>query len=182
MKRLYLSSLLAVSMLGTAGAADAKVKPTVPSVSGSPLIKAIDRCRQIADPTQRLACYDSAAGALVNATTSGEVSVVDRGEVRQVRHSLFGFNLPRIPFFSGDTTANEAQEKLDSTITSVKALNNGYYQIEIADNKAVWVTIEDSINFDPPRPGQKIEILRGALGNYFLRINGQNGVRGKRVG
>ncbi len=95
---------------------------------------------------------------------------------------MFGFNLPRIPFFSGDTTANEAQDKIDTTITSVKALNNGYYQLVIADNNAVWVTTDDSINFDPPRAGQKIEIVRGALGNYFLRINGQVGVRGKRVG
>ena len=178
MKRRCLSSLILMSMMGLAGAAEAKGKPAPPS----PLVTAIDRCRQMTDPAQRLACYDSAANALVTATTSGEVSIVDRNEVRQVRHSLFGFNLPKVPFFSGDTTSNEAQEKLESTITSVRALNNGYYQIVIADNNAVWITTEDSINFDPPRPGQKITILRGALGNYFLRINGQLGVRGKRVG
>jgi hypothetical protein len=148
----------------------------------SPLVTAIDHCRQITAPMERLACYDKAAGALVNATTTGEVSIVDRNDVRKVRRSLFGFSLPKIPFFSGDTTANEAQEKLDSTITSVKALNNGYFQIVIADNNAVWVTTDDYTSFDPPKPGQKIEILRGALGNYFLRINGQLGVRGKRVG
>lgn len=179
MKRFCLSSFVAVvSMLAAASTAGAKDKPAPPS----PLVTAIDHCRQMTDPTQRLACYDSAANALLNATHSGEVSIVDRGEVRKVRHSLFGFNLPKIPFFSGDTTANEAQDKIDSTITSVKALNNGYYQMVIADNNAVWVTTDDSINFDPPRPGQKIEIIRGALGNYFLRINGQLGVRGKRVG
>jgi hypothetical protein len=180
MKRLYLSCFLLVSTLVGASAADAKGKPAPPSTS--PLVAAIDHCRQMTDPAQRLACYDSAANALVSATNSGEVSVVDRGEVRKVRHSLFGFNLPRIPFFSGDTTANEAQDKIDSTVKSVKALNNGYYQIVIADNNAIWITTEDSISFDPPRPGQKIEIVRGALGNYFLRINGQIGVRGKRVG
>lgn len=180
MNRLYLSSFLLASTLLASSVAGAKSKPAAPSAS--PLVTAIDRCRQIADPAQRLACYDSAASALVSATSSGEVSVVDRGEVRKVRHSLFGFNLPKIPFFFGDTTANEAQEKLDSTIKSVKVLNNGYYQIEIADNDAVWITTESSISFDQPRPGQKIEIVRGALGNYFLRINGQIGVRGKRVG
>ena len=180
MKRLYLKSFLVVSTLGLGTMADARAKPA--PAAGSPLVMAIDRCRQMTDPAQRLACYDSAAAALLNATNTGEVSIVDRGEVRKVRHSLFGFNLPRIPFFSGDTTANEAQDKIDTTITSVKALNNGYYQLVIADNNAVWVTTDDSINFDPPRAGQKIEIVRGALGNYFLRINGQVGVRGKRVG
>lgn len=159
------------------GPAIAKEKP-----APSPLVAAIDRCRQIPDAMQRLACYDAAAGALVQATNSGAVAVVDENEVKKVRHSLFGFSLPKVPFFSGDTTANEAQDKVDSTITKVTALNNGYYQLVIADNNAVWVTTDDSISFYPPKPGQKIEIVRGALGNYFLRINGQVGVRGKRVG
>jgi hypothetical protein len=178
-----MESLLRNGLLGLATAfiaaapAAAKEKPTP-----SPLVSAIDRCRQITDPMQRLACYDTAANALVSASNSGEVSVVDRGEVRKVRHSLFGFSLPKVPFFTGDTTAAEAQDKIDSTITSVKPLSNGYYQIVIADNGAVWMTTDSNISFDPPRPGQKVEIVRGALGNYFLRINGQVGVRGKRVG
>ena len=171
---------LAVVLLASAAPALGKDKAAPPA--SSPLVTAIDRCRKITDPMQRLACYDSAASALVTAASSGEVRIVDRNDVRKVRHSLFGFSLPKIPFFSGDTTANEAQDKLDSTITSVKALNNGYFQIVIADNNAVWMTTDDYTNFDPPRVGQKIEIVRGALGNYFLRINGQNGVRGKRVG
>jgi len=169
--------VLIAALMTVAAAAAAKEKP-----APSPLVSAIDRCRQIADPMQRLACYDAAAGALVQATNSGAVAVVDENEVKKVRHSLFGFSLPKIPFFSGDTTANEAQDKIDSTITKVTALNNGYYQLVIADNNAVWVTTDDSVSFYPPKPGQKIEIIRGALGNYFLRINGQVGVRGKRVG
>jgi hypothetical protein len=32
-----------------------------------------------------------------------------------------------------------------------------------------------------PKAGQKIEIKKGALSSYFLRINGQPGVKGKRV-
>jgi hypothetical protein len=178
MRRLIVGSLIALSAAIVGQAAQAKDKPT----PASPLVNAIDRCRQLKDPTQRLACYDSAAGALVTATASGDVSIVDRNEVRKVRHSLFGFSLPKVPFFSGDTTAGETQSKLDSTITSVRQLSNGYYRIVIADNNAVWETSDDTISFDPPRNGQKIEIIRGALGNYFLRINGQNGVRGKRVG
>jgi hypothetical protein len=174
---LTMRGLLVVAALFAAGPIAAKDK-----APPSPLVTAIDRCRQIADPTQRLACYDSAAGALVQAANAGTVAVVDQNEIRQARHSLFGFTLPKIPFFSGDTTADEAQRQLDSTITSVRPLNNGYYRIVIADNNAVWETSESNISFDPPRPGQKISILRGQLGSYFLRINGQIGVRGRRVG
>lgn len=165
-------------LLATApAAAKDKDKP-----APSPLVTAIERCRQIVDPTQRLACYDSAAGALVQAANTGTVAIVDQGEIRKARRSLFGFTLPKIPFFSGDSTSEEAQRQLDSTITSVRALNNGYFRIVIADNNAVWETTDSSISFDPPRAGQKITILRGPLGSYFLRIDGQVGVRGRRVG
>src|SRR5690242_1692763 len=47
---------LAVVLLASAGPIVAKEKP-----APSPLVNAIDHCRQITDPTQRLACYDSAA-------------------------------------------------------------------------------------------------------------------------
>lgn len=182
MGRLTRTNLVLVAALSVAATSvSAKDKPK-PGSTPSPLVAAIDRCRQISDPAQRLACYDSAASALVTAANSGAVAVVDQNEIRRARHSLFGFTLPRIPFFSGDTTADEAQRQLDSTITSVHALNNGYFRIVIADNNAVWETTDSSISFDPPRAGQKITIVRGPLGSYFLRINGQIGVRGRRVG
>src|SRR4051794_21035597 len=178
MKRPLALSLLVILAL-TAGPAISKDKD---KPTPSPLVAAIDRCRQIADAAQRLACYDSAANALVSAANSGAVAVVDQNEIRKARHSLFGFTLPKIPFFSGDTTADEVQRQLDSTITRVMALNNGYYRFVIADNNAVWETTDGNISFDPPRPGQKVTIIRGPLGSYFLRINGQVGVRGRRVG
>ena len=165
--------------VGAAGPATAKDKA---KPAPSPLVAAIDRCRQITDSTQRLSCYDTAANALVQAASTGAVAVVDQNEIRKARHSLFGFTLPKIPFFSGDETADEVQKQLDSTITSVSSLANGYYRIIIADNHAVWETQDSSISFDPPRAGQKITIVRGPLGSYFLRINGQVGVRGRRVG
>src|SRR5438309_6977723 len=98
MKHLLAGSLMAASVVSLATSAALAKDKTTPA---SPLVAAIDRCRQITDPTQRLACFDGAANALVKATASGDVSVVDRGEVRKVRHSLFGFSLPKVPFFAG---------------------------------------------------------------------------------
>ena len=177
MHRLAGSGRLMIAAFVAASPAMAKEKPAPPS----PLVSAIDRCRQVAVPTQRLACYDSAAGALVQATNAGTVAVVDQNEIRKARHSLFGFTLPRIPFFSGDSTADEAQRQLDSTITSVRALNNGYYRVVIADNGAVWETTDSSVSFDAPRPGQKITIVRGPLGSYLLVANHQQGVKVPRI-
>ena len=77
-------------------------------------------CRQIADPAQRLACYDRTAPALITASKSGEINVVDRGQLRQARRSLFGFSMPKLPFFAGDQSAGDAPDQIDTTIKSVR--------------------------------------------------------------
>jgi hypothetical protein len=159
-------------------AAIAQKKKSTPAPS--PLVSAIERCRQVADPTQRLACYDSAGGALVQAANRGDVTVVDRQQVQQARRSLFGFTMPKLPFLSGGDD-DQTATRLETTVKSVKALNNGRFQIVIADDGAVWEITEPPISFSPPLPGHKVTILRGPVGSYHLRVNGQVGVRGRRV-
>ena len=165
----------------TAAYAQAGNRPAQATQPENPLVKAIEACRQIPDPAQRVACYDAASNALVQATTSGQVRVVDRNEVRRARRSLFGFSLPRLPWFSGDDSQNDPDDRLDSTIKSAWLMKNvGRYRIVLADN-AVWETTESKVNWIAPRPGQKITILKGVLGNYFLRVDGQVGIRGRRL-
>ena len=80
--------LIVVAAIAAATPAPAKDKD---KPGPSPLVTAIDRCRQVADAMQRLACYDSAANALVAAANAGTVAVVDQNEIRKARRSLFGF-------------------------------------------------------------------------------------------
>lgn len=145
-------------------------------------IAALERCRAIADSGQRLACFDGAAAALIGASKRGDATIVDRSEVRQVRRSLFGFAMPKLPFFRGDDSASEAAEMLETRITSARPIGYGRFRITLADGNAVWETTESYSTFDPPRAGQPIKLRRGALGRYTLSINGQRGVTGKRVG
>src|SRR6185295_9795893 len=123
-------------------------------------------------------CYDRTAPALVTASKSGEINIVDRGQLRQARRSLFGFSMPKLPFFSGDTSAADTPDQIESTIKSVRE-GYGRYQFVITDGNAVWETTEDSISLREPRPGQKVVIRRGPMGSYFIRINGQTGVKGR---
>ena len=165
----------------TALLAQASNRPVAPTGANNPLVKALEACRQIPDPAQRVACYDAASTALVNATTKGDVRVVDQNEVRRARRSLFGFSLPRLPWFSGDDSQNDPDNRLDSTIKSAWLMNNvGRYRIVLADN-AVWETTESRLNWIAPRPGQKITILKGVLGNYFVQVDGQVGLRARRI-
>ena len=142
---------------------------------------ALDACRVITLDTARLACFDREASALLTASRSGELSVVDRADMRTARRSLFGFALPKLPFFAGDKSADEVPDSLDSTIVSAQGIANERYRIRIAAGDAIWETTESPLNLSTPRAGEKIVISKGALGSYFLRINGQVGVKGRRI-
>ena len=144
-------------------------------------LSAIDACRAIAADTARLACFDREAAALLAATASGQVSVVDRADMKAARRSLFGFALPRLPFFSGDKSAEDTVDQIESTIRSVQPIDNGRYRMTLADGDAVWETTESPMRLNMPRRGDKIVIKKASLGSYFLRIGGQIGVKGQRV-
>jgi hypothetical protein len=168
-------SLLAIGLV--AGAADAAKAP--PPLS--PYVNALDQCRQIADGGQRLACYDRAVPPFVTASRSGQINIVDRGELRQARRSLFGFSMPKLPFFAGDQSAGDTPDQIDTTIKSAREVGYGTFRIVVTEGNAVWETTEQSMGLDP-RSGQKITIRRGPLGSFFLRVEGQRSVKGRRVG
>jgi hypothetical protein len=148
----------------------------------SPLVGALAACRAIADPTERLACYDKEAGAFVTAAQSGEVAVVDKAEARKARKSLFGFAMPNLPFFSGDDSASEVSDTLESTITQASGIGYGKFRMTIAEGNAIWETTETYGTMRDPKAGDKISIKRGPLGSYMLRIGKNRGVKGRRVG
>lgn len=150
------------------------------------IVKDIDACRSIADPTQRLACFDRTAAALVTATQKREVVVLDEQEVKKTERSLFGFSLPRIPFFGGgdkDGKPGEAKPKLtqiESRITGIAPSGYGKWAFALADGSR-WQTIEMDTKLRP-RVGDPIVIERAALGSFRASINGAGLVRIRRTG
>ncbi|MFL6739559.1 MAG: hypothetical protein ACJ8E4_06075 [Sphingomicrobium sp.] len=174
-KLLPIVSLLALAALSTSTLAKEPPKT-------SPLVGALQTCRALADPTQRLACYDKEAGALLDAAQKGDVAVVDKSEVRQARKSLFGFAMPKVPFFSGDDTADAVSDTLETTVKSASGIGYGKFRIIVAEGDAVWETTETYGTMRDPRAGDKILIKRGPLGSYMLRIGSNRGVKGRRVG
>jgi hypothetical protein len=114
---------------------------------------------------------------------SEAVTVVSlEAAVRETRRSLFGFQIPKLPFFSGDDSADAVPDQIESTVKAVEEIGRGRYRIVIADHDAVWETIDSPMRLNAPRKGDKIIIKRGLIGAYFLRIDGQVGVKGRRVG
>lgn len=170
--------LAAAALAATGGAANAQT-PT----AGNPLVDRVVECRAMPDVPARVRCYDEAVDALAKATASGDVVVVDKEDVRKTRRSLFGFSLPKLPLFRGDSTAEEeAPDEIEAKIATVRGLGYGKYLI-VLDSGARWQTTEPPRGATPdPRPGEAIKISRGALGAYFISVDGRRAVKGMRVG
>jgi hypothetical protein len=143
----------------------------------SPLMGELARCKAQTDQMARLRCYDVAAAALDDASKRGDVIVVNREDVRETRRSLFGFNLPKLPFFGGDDSQDDEAEEIDLTIRSFQTLDYDRYVIEFDDGSR-WQTTE--ARPVKPRAGEKVTIKKASLGGYFLRVGGRF-VRGMRT-
>jgi hypothetical protein len=155
------------------------------SSSADRVLQSFSRCRTIEPAAARLTCFEQATTALEREVKGKQVTILDREEVTKARKSLFGFTVPRIGLFGGGgdsrVAAPEEAEftELNTTIVSVRPSGNGRVELRLAQDDAVWVTT-DPVAF-PPKPGAKIRIRKGALGNYFLAIAGDRAVRGMRL-
>lgn len=147
-------------------------------------LRALAACRGISDTQERLVCYDREALAVERAIASGDLVALDREEVSKTRRSLFGFSLPAIRLFSdrGDRPEvdRETVDNLSTTVKSARQLPRGRWSIEL-DEGGSWTQIDDRKLAIHPRPGQKIEIRRAALGSYLANINGQIAIRVRRT-
>ena len=178
MNRMTVAAAMLAALTAAPLAAAADDKPE------SAYIMGLRDCQAKTDPAERLACYDSAVAAMVAASSEGEVRVVDREEVRQTRRKLFGFSLPDLGIFGGKDDKDDPKQAeefttLQTTIAGVRTIN-GKYVLTTAEG-AQWQLDEMPARLMKPKVGQPLEIKAGALSSYFLRINGQGGVKGRRV-
>jgi hypothetical protein len=138
-------------------------------------LQALIDCKKIADPTQRLACYDQAAGALDQAEAKGDIVVVNREQARKVRRQAFGFSLPSISLFTRGEKPEEV-DAADGVIASARKALTGKWVIKLQDG-AVWAQIDlTEIPIDP-KPGQSVKIKRASMGSYMMTIGNQRAVK-----
>lgn len=140
-------------------------------------LAALKNCQAIEAAEARLACYDREVAVVVAASESGEIQVVDKEDIRETRRGLFGFSLPKTGIFGGGD--DEDDEVMTSQITSVRAIGREDYEITIAEG-SVW-QIKDPPRRFKPRVGDEVELEKAAMGSFWVRLNGQNGVKGRRI-
>ena len=180
MTRVRTGAALALSAL-IAGGAEGQAPVRDGAGAGDRVLQSFARCRAVTAPDARLACFDAAASALETAVRSKDVQIVDRQDVRTARRSLFGFTLPRIDLFGGrsEADAKDAFQELNTTVASARTVANNRVELRLAEGDALWVTT-DPLAF-APRAGTKVRIRKGALGNYFINLDGERSVRGTRL-
>lgn len=172
------ASLLALITAFGAGSAAAQTIPSEPDYMGD-----LKVCRAIADDRERLACYDAKIGNILTANEAGDVRIVDREDVRRTKRQLFGFSIPAVGILAGDDKDEDVDKDalFTTTIASARALPNGGWRFTTAEG-AVWEINSPMRRIAPIKPGDPVEFKKAALGSYFIRIAGQVGVKGKRVG
>lgn len=135
------------------------------------------QCRTVADPQERLACYDREVAALAEAERTSQIRVVDRQQIRRARRSLFGITLPDLNIFGGDE--DEGSSEINTTIRSATQTADRRWLFVLEDG-ARWLQL-DNIRITPdPRPGHTIRIRRAAMGSFLANVNRQRAVRVRR--
>ena len=135
-------------------------------------------CRSLTDQASQLACFVEASDRLTRAVEAKELTLLDRGDVRETRRSLFGFSLPKLKLFGGDKDDDPEFSEVVTTVVRVRPLEYGKLSFTLPDD-AVWQTTEPVKK--QPRSGSQVKIKQASMGSYFISFDGGRTVRGIRV-
>ncbi|SNS92276.1 hypothetical protein SAMN06295912_12420 [Sphingomonas laterariae] len=141
-------------------------------------------CRAVADNAQRLACYDAQVAALDSAEAKNEVVVVDKGQIREAKQTLFGLSLPTLSIFdSKDKEKAQVEQvtEIETTIKSAAPIKNTVDRwVIVLEDGARWIQTESKRLSRSPKPGMPIKIRQASMGGYFANIGGQAAIRVRR--
>ena len=168
-----LACLLVLAAFASANPAAAK--PVDPVAERTAVAQAISDCRKVAERDARLDCYDKAADAFDQAQAKGQVVVVDRAQMHEVKRQAFGFNLPSLNLFSRGPK-EEAVDKITVELSGASKDGSGKWVMTTRDN-AVWRQIDTADLYADPRAGSRVAIRRAMLGSYFCNVDGQSAIR-----
>ncbi len=147
--------------------------------SRPPVFEELVNCRSIADPSARLACYDTKVAAIDEAEKKDELVLADKNAMKEARKGLFGFSIPKLKIFGNDGKEDEKFE-LVAKIDSAYQASYGKWTI-VLDDGARWVQIDTQVLRKDPARGMEIKIRAASMGSYFANIDGARAIRMRRV-
>jgi hypothetical protein len=171
-------ALVGGAVLLIAVASSGEARP-IPDTGTPPAVQQLIACRSITDPTQRLACYDRQSDALGQAIAKKDVVVIDKAKATATRRSLFGFSIPDFGGLFGG--AGDDVKQIESTVAASGPNADGGWTVKLADG-SMWTQTDDTPVALAPTRGDKVVVVRGALGAYFLHLGKQPGFKVRRIG
>lgn len=157
--------------------------PAVAAPKAKPIPGQVQRmlaCRGVADTALRLACFDREVAIVQERIASKDLVMIDRAQASVARRSLFGFGSAGIGNLFGDDDDDEIKE-IAGVVASSRRNPEGTWTIKLVDG-STWTQTDDAEVALAPAAGHKVVVRRGALGSYKLSVNGQPGVKVKRIG
>jgi len=167
-----------ISGLAALAAASALSGQAAPAQEQPETLVRLMACRSVTDSAARLACFDTAAGALETAQRQGDVVVIDRAGVAETRRQLFGFEMPTLPRLFGPEGVGEI-DSIDSTLQSAALVGEGRWVFRLADG-SVWRQIDSERVRFQNQPGQAVQVRTASLGSFLLTVGSSRAVRVRR--
>ena len=174
--RSKLTALALLAALVAGGQAAAQARPE----GRAAVLQSLLDCKTKSDPTERLACYDAAAGAIDTAEQKGDIVVVDREQAKAARKQAFGLSLPTLDMFNKAEATPEEANRIEDTVERAYRGGDGKWVFELTGG-AIWQYYDAADLGRQPKKGSKVEVRKGAVGGYFLSVDGQAGARAKRL-
>jgi len=150
----------------------------------SPIVQKVLDCRSIAGDAARLACYDSSVREMGQATASGDLTVVDRDQVRKAQRGLFGFSLPSLAFLHGGRGHHDEQDddvqEITAKVRSAQRNGDGGWVVSLDDGSR-WEQTNAQTLGRWPHAGSTVTIKRAALGSFKMTIDKNPPVKARRL-
>lgn len=171
--RLIAGAVIALAMSASAGAKDPDR-----NAPASPLLTSLASCRALTVADERLRCYDAATDRIAAAVEKKAVYVVDRSDLVRSKREQFGVRRPNrgLPGVAEDQDI----DRIDGVVKAASMTRDGAWSILLADG-SVWRQTDDATLGREPRGGDKVVVLKAALGSFKMRIGSQPAIRVRRL-
>jgi hypothetical protein len=175
------------SIVAIGAAAALSAVPALAQADRAAVVDILVECAKIDDPTARLACYDnnmSRVGATPRATVPGQtVRGVTGGAAPVETQGPQGFGYEDVR--SEDPARFQPRpgqlQEIHPRVAAVVPREPGIFLVTL-DDGAQWLFAEGvTSQFRLPRRGDTIEIERGSLGSFLMRVGGQPPVPVRRI-
>jgi len=167
--------------------ASAGLVPAVAQVPDAAVLNIMRECAKIEDPTSRLACYDNNVRA--GGSTGQQPMIPGQsgriqggGAVINSSPGGFGGESVRTPDrFLGSEARGQGPEEVRARVLDAREREPGMWLVTI-EGDAQWL-FTDSVprSFRTPRKGAIVEIQRASMGSFLMIVDGQAGVRVRRI-